>query len=66
MALSWTFCPAQKLVGPDALIAAVGLGCTVTDWVAVAVQPKVFVAVTVKLPEVLTVIDAPLPPVLHW
>jgi hypothetical protein len=59
-----TLFPAQKVVGPDAEIDAVGVVLAVTDWLAVAVH-EALVTVTVYVPEVLLVIAAVEAPVLQ-
>lgn len=61
---SVTFPPAQKVVGPEAVMVGVaGSGLTVTAVGAeVAEQPEASVTVTVKLPELLTVIDCVVAP----
>ena len=59
-----TLLPAQKFVGPEAVITGVtGVGATDTDWALdVAVQPPGYVTVTVNVPLVLTTIDCVVSP----
>lgn len=63
LAVRVTFPPAQNVVGPEAVMLAVGAGLTATFVGAdVAVQPFVSVTVTLNEPLALTVIDCVLPP----
>ena len=56
----------QKLVGPLAVIVAVGLGFTVTVVGAeVPVHPPVCVTTTVNVPELVTLIDCVVAPLLQ-
>jgi hypothetical protein len=56
--VSITESPAQKVKGPDAVILTDGNALTLTIVLAdVAEQPLLSVAVTEKVPEVLTVMD---------
>ncbi len=59
--------PAQKVVGPPAVIAGVaGAGLTVADVAAdVLVHPAAFDTVTVNEPEVVTMIDCVVAPFDH-
>jgi hypothetical protein len=58
VAVRVTLPPVQKLVGPFGVMVTMGRGFTVTFVVAeVALQPPALVTVTLKLPELLVVID---------
>jgi hypothetical protein len=65
-AVSVTEPPAQKVVGPPAVIVGVGSGLTVTEVADdVAEQPFASVTVTLYEPDALTAIDCVVAPVLH-
>ena len=64
-AVSVTLPPAQKVVGPDAVIVAVGAGVTLTTWLALAEQPPESVTVTLKVPLAFTTIDCVMEPFDH-
>jgi hypothetical protein len=62
-AVSVTFPPAQNVVGPFAVISAVGSGLTVTVVAAeVALQPFAFVMVTLYEPPAVTLMDCVVAP----
>ena len=66
LAVSVTVPPAQKVVGPDAVTVATGKGLTVTVvGEDVAEHPAVSNPVTVKLPDVVTVMDCEVAPFDH-
>ena len=66
-AVSVTLPPAQKVVGPPAVIVGVGFGLTVTTVAAeVPLQPFASVTVTLYEPDALTAIDCVVAPVLQW
>jgi hypothetical protein len=62
-----TLSPAQKVVGPlTVTVGVAGLGPTVTTLGKdVLVQPKIFVRLTVKEPELNTLMDRVVAPVFH-
>ncbi len=65
-AVSTTLPPSQNESGPAAVTVAGGTGLTVTTWAAgVEVQPPPWLTVTEYEPEVVTVIDCVVAPVLH-
>jgi hypothetical protein len=66
LAVKVTDPPVQKVVAPDGVIVAVGNGFTVTDCAAdVLEHPFELVTVTVKLPELTTLIACVVAPLLH-
>lgn len=66
LAVSVTDSLAQNVVGPPAVIVAVGNGFTVTLWpVDVFEQPFAFVTVTDRVDVLLTVMDCVVSPELH-
>jgi hypothetical protein len=65
-ALSKTLFPAQKVVFPVAVMLALGKAFTVTDVAAeVALHPPAPVTVTLKVPELFTVMDWVVAPVFQ-